>query len=583
MKKKLKPDFCGYATKHGVKCTDGRTITSNAFVDDDGKKVPLLWHHLCDDPDNVLGYAILEHRNDGVYARCTFNDTPKAKQAKALVQHGDIDSMSIRASELVQKGGQVLHGQILEVSLVTAGANKGAKIDNVSLVHGDSCTPLDDEAIMFFGSELELEHADRSKNDDTSDDDDSGETVGDVFNTLTDKQKTAVYAIIGAALDDQGSDDDDDDSNGDAKHSNEGDDFDVKFNVFSARDGKPPKVELTKEQTDEIFHDAVRMGSLRKSVLEHAATYGIDNLEVFFPDAQDVNRGPETIKRRTEWVDAVLSGAKHAPFSRIKSTTIDITEDEARAKGYIKGKKKMEEVIKAAKRETTPTTIYKKQKLDRNDIIDVTTFDMVAYLRNEMRLMLDEELARAALIGDGRSVTSDDKIDEEHIRPIWTDDDLYTIKKTVAENATVSSLIDAIMSAKDDYEGTGNPVLFAPPHTITQFLLLKDNNGRRIYNTEAEVAAAMRVARIIEVPVMTNQVRKVSDTKNMELVGIMVNMTDYTFGTDAGGKVSMFDDFDIDYNQYKYLIETRTSGALTKPHSAIVFEREKTVTPSSKG
>lgn len=638
----MKFDFSGYATKNGVKCSDGRTIMKDAFAGNDGSKVPLVWHHLHDDPSNVLGYAMLENRPDGVYARCKFNNSKKGREARELVMHGDIDSMSIHANNLVQKNGQVLHGVIREVSLVTAGANPEAKIDNVAIMHGDEFTPMEDEAIITFWQPFdELNHADGGtskrvvveeevEEDDEEDDDEGGETIGEVFDTLTEKQKKAVYAIIGTALQEQNAEavshaaEDELDENatvGDVFNTltetqkkavyiiigsaledagisqsamddyEEGDDG-MNYNVFDQSDAMeqaatgslPKRARLSEEQTKEIFQDAMHIGSLKRSILQHAATYGIDNIDVFFPDAQAVSNSPEIIKRRTEWVNVVLTGTKHTPFANVKNMAVDITEDAARAKGYTKGKKKIDEVIKALKRTTTPQTVYKKQKLDRDDLVDITSFDIVAFLRAEMRLMLDEEVARAILIGDGRQVTSDDKIGEEHIRPIWTDDDLYSVKIDLDANITTAALVDEIVRGKSEYEGTGTPVLFVPPDILTDMLLLKEkaDSNVRLYRNESELAAALRVARVVEVPVMANQTRTISQEEasiravtagTRELVGIMVNLTDYNIGTNQGGQVSMFDDFDIDYNQYKYLIETRLSGALIKPKSAVVFER----------
>lgn len=639
----MKFDFSGYATKHNVKCSDGRTIMKDAFVGNDGTRVPLVWHHLHDDPSNVLGYALLEHRPEGVYARCKFNNSRKGQEARELVMHGDIDSMSIHANNLVQKNGQVLNGVIREVSLVTAGANPEAKIDNVAIMHGDEFTPIEDEAVINFYQPFdEIMHADdRGKkktvvreteeveveDEDEDEDEDDGETIGDVFDTLTEKQKKAVYAIIGTALQDQKGesmsqaaedDDDEDETVGDVFDTlsekqkkavyiiigsvledagvsqsalddyEEGDDI-MGYNVFDRTDAMeqsavPKRVRLTEEQTKEIFQDAMHIGSLKRSVLQHAQTYGIENIEVFFPDAQPANNAPDIIKRRTEWVNTVLTGTKHTPFANVKSMAVDLTEADARAKGYIKGKKKMEEVIKALKRVTTPQTVYKKQKLERDDLIDITSFDIVAFLRAEMRLMLDEEIARAILIGDGRSVTSEDKIDEEHIRPIWTDDDLYSIKIDLPADTKTAALVDEIVRGKSEYEGTGMPVLFVPPAVLTDMLLLKEkaDSNVRLYRNETELAAALRVSKVVEVPVMANQTRTISSEEAAvrdvtagarELVGIMVNVADYNIGTNQGGQVSMFDDFDIDYNAYKYLLETRLSGALVKPKSAVVFEK----------
>ena len=553
-----KYDFSGYATRNDLRCSDGRTITKDAFKDNNGQTVPLVWQHIHTDPGNVLGHALLENREDGVYAYCKFNETEAAKNAKALVQHGDITALSIYANQLVQKGAAVLHGAIREVSLVLTGANPGALIDNLSFSHGDGSSYDDDtEAIIYTGETItmggELKHAAEEK------------TVEDVFNTLNDEQKEVVYFMIGAALE-QEEDDDDDDDDDDMNHS--GIDYlggsGMKRNVFEKYEQEQGPT-LTHSQMQEIFEDAQKCGSLKESFLAHAQTYGIEAIDILFPDAKTVTPTPEVIGRRTEWVNSVISGTTHTPFSRIKSTAVDITADEARAKGYVKGNLKKEEIIKLLKRVTTPTTIYKKQKLDRDDIIDITDLDVVAWLKAEMRLMLDEELARAILIGDGREPDDEDKINEDNLRPIAYDNDMYAHKVTIPANVTGEAIIESILRARPKYKGTGTPALYTTEAILTDLLLLKDKMGRRLYNTEAELASALRVSKIITVEVMET----VTD-----LIGIMVNISDYKLGADKGGQISMFDDFDIDYNQYKYLIETRVSGALTKPKSAIVISRE---------
>lgn len=570
-----KPDFSGYVTKNDLKCTDGRIIRKDAFKHCDGKVVPLVWQHMHTDPDNVLGRIRLENRTDGVYGYGYFNNTPKAKNAKELVVHEDITSMSIWANELSQSGPDVLHGDIKEVSLVLAGANPGARIDNIAIAHADGSEYIDDtEAIISSGFTFDKEEKEEPKVEDESEEikhaDSSNETLGDIFNTLTDKQKEAVYAMIAQVASGERIEQSDD--------LEEGGNY-MKHNVFEGTDRveSENRPVLTHSQIKEIFEDAQRCGSLKESVLAHAQSYGIKNIEYLFPDAKTVTQTPDFIKRNTEWVQRVLNGAKHSPFSRIKSTAADITADEARAKGYVKGNLKKEEVIKLLKRITTPTTIYKKQKLDRDDIIDITDFNVVTWLKSEMRLMLNEELARAVLVGDGREAEDDDKINEENIRPIWTDNDMYAIHVTIDSTVDNEGEMEAILRAMDDYEGTGSPVLFTTQSKLTDYLLLKDKVGRRYYTTKAEVAAALGVSDIVTVPVMKGLSRTLSDeTTNVDLLGIIVNMGDYNIGADKGGELSMFDDFDIDYNQYKYLMETRCSGALIHPHSAVVVEKKKT-------
>ena len=561
------PDFSGYVTKNDLKCTDGRIIRKDAFKHCDGKIVPLVWQHMHTDPDNVLGRIRLENRNDGVYGYGYFNNTPKAKNAKELVQHEDITSMSIWANELSQNGSDVLHGDIKEVSLVLAGANPGARIDNIAIAHADGSEYIDDtEAIISSGLNFDTE--DEEKND-KIEHAEGEETLGDVFNTLTDKQKETIYAMIAQVASGEGIEQSDD--------LEEGGNY-MKHNVFEGTDrveGENRPV-LTHSQIKEIFEDAQRCGSLKESVLAHVQSYGIENIDYLFPDAKTVTQTPDFIKRNTEWVQRVLNGAKHSPFSRIKSTAADITADKARAKGYVKGNLKKEEVIKLLKRITTPTTIYKKQKLDRDDIIDITDFNVVTWLKSEMRLMLNEELARAVLVGDGREAEDEDKINEENIRPIWTDNDMYAIHVIIDSTVDNEGEMEAILRAMDDYEGTGSPVLFTTQSKLTDYLLLKDKVGRRYYTTKAEVAAALGVSDIVTVPVMKGLSRTLSDeTTNVDLLGIIVNMGDYNIGADKGGELSMFDDFDIDYNQYKYLMETRCSGALIHPHSAVVVEKKK--------
>jgi HK97 family phage prohead protease len=575
-------DFSGWATKANLKCSDGRTIMKDAFKHNDGQTVPLVWNHQHNDPNEVLGHALLENRDEGVYAYCTFNDTESGKTAKLLVQHGDVNALSIYANQLKQKMSNVLHGNIREVSLVLAGANPGASIDSI-IMHGEES---DEEAIIYTGEEITLAHSsDNStdakdsegtkKEDNKMADDikktDGEETVADVFNTLSEKQKTVVYAMIGQALEDAGVTDDDDEDYEDEMGHSEGDDY-MKRNVFD-NDEQQDDV-LSHAAMETIIGDAKRFGSLKESFLAHADEYGIEQIDYLFPEAKTLNNPPEFIKRDTGWVSTVMGAVHHTPFSRIKSVFANITEDEARAKGYIKGNLKKEEVFSLLKRTTTPTTIYKKQKLDRDDVIDITDFDVVAWLKSEMRIMLDEEIARAILIGDGRLSSSDDKINETNIRPVVSDAELYTIRQkvSVAANATdddkAKAMIKSAVKARKNYKGSGNPTFFTTEDWLTNALLLEDAQGHRLYKNDSEVAAAMRVSKIVTVPVMEG----VKGPEGGDLIGIIVNLADYNVGADKGGAVNMFDDFDIDYNQQKYLIETRCSGALIKPYSAIELE-----------
>ena len=575
-------DFSGWATKANLKCSDGRTIMKDAFKHNDGQTVPLVWNHQHNDPNEVLGHALLENRDEGVYAYCTFNDTESGKTAKLLVQHGDVNALSIYANQLKQKMSNVLHGNIREVSLVLAGANPGASIDSI-IMHGEES---DEEAIIYTGEEITLAHSSdnstdakdsegTTKEDNKMADDikktDGEETVADVFNTLSEKQKTVVYAMIGQALEDAGVTDDDDEDYEDEMGHSEGDDY-MKRNVFD-NDEQQDDV-LSHAAMETIIGDAKRFGSLKESFLAHADEYGIEQIDYLFPEAKTLNNPPEFIKRDTGWVSTVMGAVHHTPFSRIKSVFANITEDEARAKGYIKGNLKKEEVFSLLKRTTTPTTIYKKQKLDRDDVIDITDFDVVAWLKSEMRIMLDEEIARAILIGDGRLSSSDDKINESNIRPVVSDAELYTIRQkvSVAANATdddkAKAMIKSAVKARKNYKGSGNPTFFTTEDWLTNALLLEDAQGHRLYKNDSEVAAAMRVSKIVTVPVMEG----VKGPEGGDLIGIIVNLADYNVGADKGGAVNMFDDFDIDYNQQKYLIETRCSGALIKPYSAIELE-----------
>ena len=566
-------DFSGWATRNNLKCSDGRTIRKDAFKDNNGQKVPLVWNHQHNEPFNILGHALLENREEGVYAYCTFNDTEAGQNAKQLVEHGDVSALSIYANQLKQHGGDVIHGSIREVSLILAGANPGAFIDSI-ICQGEES---EEEAIIYTGEDISLSHADNEEMKEEKPMEDTkkvenktdNKTVKDVFDTLTEEQKTVVYAWIGQALESAGATDENDE--------NDEEDNNMKHNVFD-QDEMMQGNALSHSDMEEIFSDAKRTGSLKEAFLAHNATYGIDQIDTLFPEPKSMNTPPEFIKRDTNWVAGVINGVHHTPFSRIKSMFANITEDEARAKGYIKGKLKKEEVFTLLKRTTTPTTIYKKQKLDRDDIIDITDFDVVAWIKSEMRMMLDEEIARAILVGDGRLTSDDDHINETNIRPIWKDDDLYTIKTkiTVGASATdddkAKAVIKAAVKSRKNYKGSGNPVLYTTEDFLTNCLLLEDTQGYRLYKSEQDVATAMRVSRIVTVPVMENLTRTDSESKERTLVGIIVNLNDYNVGADKGGAVNMFDDFDIDYNQQKYLMETRCSGALIKPYSAIALE-----------
>ena len=566
-------DFSGWATRANLKCSDGRVILKDAFKKNDGETVPLVWNHQHNDPNEVLGHALLENRDEGVYAYCKFNNTESGQTAKLLVQHGDVNALSIYANQLEQSGPNVMHGNIRELSLVLAGANPGAFIDSV-IKHGEEC---EDEAVIFTGEEISLFHAEDEKVEKMAEKSANNEkTVGEVLDSLTEEQKTVVCALIGEALDDSnGFNNDEEDSEG----GNE-----MKHNVFDKEDTKDNV--LSHDAINTIITDAKRYGSLKESFLAHAGTYGIESIDYLFPEAKSSNTPPEFIKRDMGWVQKVMNGVHHTPFSRIKSMFADITEDEARAKGYIKGKLKKEEVFSLLKRTTTPTTIYKKQKLDRDDVIDITDFDVVSWLKSEMRMMLDEEIARAILVGDGRLSSSDDKINEQNIRPIWTDDDLYTVKAMMESDMKVSredaakDFIKTVIRSRKQYKGSGNPTLYTTEDVITECLLIEDTTGRRIYNSVNDLATTMRVKEIVTVEVMEGLTRTTSKG-DVQLQGIIVNLSDYNVGADKGGSINMFDDFDIDYNQQKYLIETRCSGALIKPFSAIAIERPMSVTVGS--
>lgn len=561
-------NFSGWATKNDVLCTDGRIIRHNAFAGCDGKTVPLVWNHQHSSPEYVLGHALLENRDEGVYAYCTLNDTPMGQSAKIQIEHGDIEALSIYANHLKQTGPNVMHGVIREVSLVLAGANQGAFIDNI-IKHGEEC---EDEAVIYHAVEnddIVINHSDEK---DTSSDD---KTIADVFNTFTEEQKNVVYAMIGQALEyNEQSDNNKENEN----EESEGGNNSMKHNVFE-QEGTQRKNTLSHADEAAIIADAKRYGSLKESALQH----GIEQIDYLFPEAKPTSTTPEFISRDMTWVNKVLASVHHTPFSRIKSLFADITADDARAKGYIKGRLKKEEVFSLLKRTTTPTTIYKKQKLDRDDVVDITDFDVIAWLKKEMRTMLDEEIARAVLVGDGRLASSDDKINEGNIRPVWTDHELYTIKTLLdGVNSAASTgdekakaFIRAAIKTRKEYKGSGQPTLYTTEDVLTDCLLLEDKNGRIIYDSESKLATALRVKEIVTVPVMENCSRTNDEATEVDLMGIIVNLADYNVGADKGGAVNMFDDFDIDYNAQKYLIETRCSGALVKPKSAIAIEIKK--------
>ena len=561
-----KYDFSGWVTRNNIKCSDGRIICQDAFKDDDRREVPLVWNHNHDNPENVLGKVILENRPEGVYGYGFFNETNSAKQAKALVEHKDVDSLSICANNLKQNGGKVLHGKIREVSLVLAGANPGAFIDTV-IRHGEE---MEDEAVIYNDEEISLYHADEenkeAKSESKTTADSKEETVADVFDTLSEKQKNVVYAIIGAALEDAADEEDE----------SEGGSEEMKHNVFDVND-KNEDTLMHAEQLGTILKDAKRYGSLKESFLAHADDYGIESIDFLFPDAKSVTPTPEFIKRDTGWVSDFMGSVGRTPFARIKSVFADITEDAARAKGYFKGKMKKDEVFSLLKRTTDPTTVYKKQRMDRDDVIDITDFDVVSWIKGEMRLMLDEEIARAALIGDGRLASDDDHINTNNIRPIVSDADLYTIKTTVTvasaatEDDIAKAFIRAAIKARKDYKGSGNPVLYTTEDFLNNMLLLTDEMGRDLYESVEKLAKKLRVSRIVTVEVMEG----LQNSSGKDVVGIIVNPMDYRIGADKGGAINMFDDFDIDYNQQKYLIETRCSGALVKPYSAIALSVDK--------
>ena len=597
-------DFSGWATRNDLKCSDGRIIRSGAFKDCDGKQVPLVWQHQHNGVENVLGHAILENRPEGVYTYAVFNNTESGKMAKEAVQNGDIKQLSIYANKLKQNGSNVMHGVIREVSLVLAGANPGAMIDTV-IAHSDDGL---EEAVIYTDTDIELYHAATKKDEDTDETDpevvednqngsvdertqnmdpqnaqapqgqapvQGDKTIQDVIDEMTDEQKDVLYYLVGMAA-----------QQGEATGEEDVEDEDMKHNLF---DAEGDYLAHSAEDMEEVLRDAKRYGSLKESALQHgmgditlgdALQHSITDVGLLFPDAKTIGAEPEFISRKMDWVEDVMNSVSRTPFSRVKSVFANITEDEARAKGYITGKEKKEEVFKLLKRTTDPQTIYKKQKMDRDNMVDITSFDVVAWLKKEMRMMLDEELAGAILCGDGRTSTDDDHISHDHIRPIWQDQNLYTTNVAVAvksaekdnENAVYGKMIKAIIKARKNYRGSGNPVFYTTEDVLTGMLLITDSTGRDIYESPEKLAQKLRVSKIVTIPVLENKTRVGSDSKSYQLQGIIVNLKDYNVGADNGGAVTLFDDFDIDYNAQKYLIETRCSGALVKPHSAISIE-----------
>ena len=585
----MKFDFSGWATKNDLTCSDGRTIKHNAFKENDGQRVPLVWQHGHNAVDNVLGHALLENRDEGVYAYCAFNDTPGAENAKELVKHGDVKALSIYANRLDQRGADVIHGNIVEVSMVLSGANPGALIDNVALEHSDgSWTESEDEAIIYSGLTLSHDSGDitedtESMNDDEVYDEDEGMTVADVLETLDDDQRLAVAALIeeiSGDVDDDGDFDDeeldedyDEDYEEDAEHGDSGGDTLMHSNIFEGDARRNVGPHLSHADEEQIFAEARMPGmTLRTAVLAHAADYGIKNPELLFPDATNLDPEPQRVMRENSWVSKVLQGSKHTPFSRVKTQWSNLTADELRAKGYVKASRKKDVVYEIANRKTEPTTVYNKTKIDRDDVLDITTFNVVAWMQQNLRYSLEEELARAVLIGDGRQVSDENKIKEANIRPIWTDDELFSHKVLIDKDAKTPDIIDAVRRSRKFYKGSGSPVLFTTNGFVCDMLEIKDLNQRYVYETKQAVANALNVTDVIEVEVMEGAKREVSG-KTQNLLGIIVNMQDYTMGSDKGGETSFFEQFDIDFNQQKYLLEARCSGALTKYKSAIVIEK----------
>ena len=578
-------DFVGWATKYNIKCADGRTIMNDAFSEMDGKRVPLVWNHQHNSTDSILGHALLKCYPEGVKSYCSFNDTAAGKDAKLIVEHGDIESLSILAFPIQETNQRhVMHGTIKEVSLVMAGANPGAQIiDGMS--HSDDgddsefAVIYSGEAIELYGEAIQhseeqpqeavLEHAESEGNQETS--------IEEIFNTMSETQRDAALALAAAAFEDgKNSKEESGDSD-----DNDGGENEMKHNLFEGSSDAAMignQHVITHAQFTDAINEAQRYnGKLSEAFMAHTAEYGIEDIDWLFPEPKNLNNPPEFVMREQDWVTVVMNGVHHSPFSRIKSQFADITADEARAKGYTKGNRKVEEVFTLLKRETTPTTVYKKQKLDRDDVVDITDFDVVAWIRKEMRLMLNEELARAFLIGDGRSAQSNDKIKENNIRPVWTDDAFYSYKVQLEHNVTTEDKMEAIVRSRKEYKGSGNPILFTTEDFVTDMLLLKDTTGRIIYDSMEKLTAFLRVSKIVSVPVFEGATRTVGEgqtAKTYDLLGMYLNLNDYNVGADKGGEINSFDDFDIDFNQMKYLIETRCSGALVKHHSAIVFEVE---------
>ena len=565
----MKYDFSGWATRNDLMCSDGRIIRKDAFKHNDGQQVPLVWNHQHNESFNVLGHAMLENRAEGVYAYCTFNDTDAGQNAKLLVQHGDVNQLSIYANKLKQQGSNVVHGAIREVSLVLAGANPGAFIDSI-MAHGEES---DDEAVIYTGEDITLYHADDAEDVEEEEEEmaDNERTIQEVYDSMTEEQKDVLHAMVGMALED-------DDSEEYEDNYEEGDDGDMKHNVFDQYEMEQEDALMHSEIVSAAIADAKRYGSLKESIMQHAAANNIENIGELFPMEKDLNIPPEWIREDDSWVSKVMNSVHHTPFSRVRALFGKMDEDEARARGYIKGNEKANLKLAILKRTTSPTTVYIKMKMDRDDVVDINDFDVISWIKAEARKNLDRELARAFLIGDGREVGTDDKINVECIRPILTDDDMYTIKYTVTDgtdynndfnsasenDSEAKGIIRAAIKSRKEYKGSGTPTFFTTEDTLTELLLIEDQNGRRMYDSIATLATAMRVKEIVTVPEMES---------HDDIYGIIVNMSDYNTGADKGGAVNMFDDFDIDYNQQKYLIETRCSGALVKPYSAIVLKK----------
>lgn len=585
-------DFSGWATRSNIKCSDGRTIMNDAFKENNGQKVPLVWNHQHDDPSEVLGHALLENRSDGVYAYCKFNNTESGQNAKALVQNGDVDKLSIYANKLKTVANNVIHGCIREVSLVLAGANPGAYIDSV-IVHGEG-SEIEEEGVIYTSENIDvIEHADSSddkelkkdekeetvkmenKDPEKKEEQKKDKTVQEVFDTLNEEQKDAVYAIVGQAVEDAKKDSSDDEEN----NKKEGESEDMKHNVFDKDDNQ--EVLMHSEMINEAIRDAKKYGSMKESFLAHAEANNMENYEILFPDATELYKEPRVIEEDRSWVAKVMNKVHHTPFSRVKTTFGRMSETEARAKGYIKGNLKTDIKMSFLNRVTTPTTVYIKNDIDRDDVIDITDFDIVAWQKREMRKNLDKELALAMLLGDGRNVSDPNKINEQNIRPVIKDNEMYTIQYTVtdgvdynnannshSENDSVTKgVIRAAIKSRKQYKGSGRPTFYTTEDLLTDMLLIEDQNGRLIYDSIQKLCTALRVDEIVTIPEMEGEAYK-------DIYGIIVNMADYTAGADKGGSVNMFDDFDIDYNQMKYLMETRMSGALTVPYSAIVLKKE---------